>query len=86
MRVKSEGGDCQVTEEDLNNARLQPLKLFLETFKYLREDDPDIWRKLIYKLPHKKIKPRRKDEEENTQQEQSVEIKLLMAQENQTKL
>ena len=27
----------------------------LQTFTYLREDDVDFWRKLVYRLPHKRM-------------------------------
>ena len=33
------------------------LNLPLQTFTYLREDDMDFWRKLVYRLPHKRMSP-----------------------------
>lgn len=60
MRITEDGKECQVTPNDLNNVRLQSLKLFLKTFPYLREDDGDFWRKLVYRLPHKKMLTREK--------------------------
>ncbi len=47
-----ENGKPLVTTADL--ADVPDLDLYVKTFTYLKENDPDFWTKLIYKLPHKR--------------------------------
>ena len=37
------------------------IKNYVETFTYLRDDDPNFWPKLIYRLPHKHMKKKQRE-------------------------
>ncbi len=79
MRVTDDGRECQVTQNDLSNEKLQSMRLFLKTFPYLREDDKDFWRKLVYRLPHKKMVPLEAGSNDEKIKRQNAEIEALMS-------
>ena len=49
-----ERGSPQVTPEDLRDSIV--IQRYIEKFSYWREDDKNFYEKLIYFLPHKKVK------------------------------
>lgn len=79
MRIDPSTKDASVTKDALNCNQFDAIRKYVQTFTYLREDDPKFWPKLVYRLPHKKMTQHNSSKKGLKLQRRISEMKRLLS-------